>query len=117
MQIGLVYDALHSGNLDVAVGYSTDGRIAAYDLKVLKDDKQFFPPYDASPLATDKLLKEKPQLKPIIEKLEGKISTEQMQELNYQADGKGKEPATVAEDFLKNHDYFENDAKQKGGRN
>ena len=79
MQIGLVYDALHSGNLDVAVGYSTDGRIAAYDLKVLKDDKQFFPPYDASPLATDKLLKEKPQLKPIIEKLEGKISTEQMQ--------------------------------------
>ena len=49
MQIGLVYDALHSGNLDVAVGYSTDGRIAAYDLKVLKDDKQFFPPYDASP--------------------------------------------------------------------
>lgn len=117
MQIGLVYDALHSGNLDVAVGYSTDGRIAAYDLKVLKDDKQFFPPYDASPLATDKLLKEKPQLKPIIEKLEGKISTEQMQELNYQADGKGKEPATVAEDFLKKHDYFENDAKQKGGRN
>lgn len=40
-----------------------------------------------------------------------------MQELNYQADGKGKEPATVAEDFLKKHDYFENDAKQKGGRN
>ena len=65
MQIGLVYDALHSGNLDVAVGYSTDGRIAAYDLKVLKDDKHF-PPYDASPLATDQLLKEKPELKPII---------------------------------------------------
>ena len=101
MQIGLVYDALHSGNLDVAVGYSTDGRIAAYDLKVLKDDKHFFPPYDASPLATDQLLKEKPELKPIIKKLEGKISTEQMQKLNYQADGKGKEPATVAEDFLK----------------
>ncbi|MDO0993612.1 MULTISPECIES: osmoprotectant ABC transporter substrate-binding protein [Staphylococcus] len=119
MQIGLVYDALHSGNLDVAVGYSTDGRIAAYDLKVLKDDKHFFPPYDASPLATDQLLKEKPELKPIIKKLEGKISTEQMQELNYQADGKGKEPATVAEDFLKKHNYFddENDSKQKGVQN
>ena len=39
MQIGLVYDALNSGKLDVAMGYSTDGRIAAYDLKVLKDDK------------------------------------------------------------------------------
>ncbi|WP_085060094.1 osmoprotectant ABC transporter substrate-binding protein [Staphylococcus haemolyticus] len=119
MQIGLVYDALHSGNLDVAVGYSTDGRIAAYDLKVLKDDKHFFPPYDASPLATDQLLKEKPELKLIIKKLEGKISTEQMQELNYQADGKGKEPATVAEDFLKKHNYFddENDSKQKGVQN
>ncbi|PNH23899.1 osmoprotectant ABC transporter substrate-binding protein [Staphylococcus haemolyticus] len=119
MQIGLVYDALHSGNLNVAVGYSTDGRIAAYDLKVLKDDKHFFPPYDASPLATDQLLKEKPELKPIIKKLEGKISTEQMQELNYQADGKGKEPATVAEDFLKKHNYFddENDSKQKGVQN
>lgn len=41
MQIGLVYDALNSEKLDVALGYSTDGRIAAYDLKVLKDDKQF----------------------------------------------------------------------------
>ena len=50
MQIGLVYDALSSGKLDVAVGYSTDGRISAYDLKVLEDDRRFFPPYDASPL-------------------------------------------------------------------
>ena len=42
MQIGLVYDALSSGKLDVAVGYSTDGRISAYDLKVLEDDRRFF---------------------------------------------------------------------------
>ena len=90
MQIGLVYDALNSGKLDVAVGYSTDGRIAAYDLKVLKTTK-FFPPYDASPLATDQLLKEHPELKPIL-KMEGKISTKQMQKLNYQADGKVKSP-------------------------
>ncbi len=113
MQIGLVYDALSSGKLDVAVGYSTDGRISAYDLKVLEDDRRFFPPYDASPLASDQLLKEKPELKPIVKKLEGKISTEQMQELNYQADGKGKEPATVAEDFLKKHHYFEDDDNKK----
>jgi osmoprotectant transport system substrate-binding protein len=48
MQIGLVYDALKNQKLDVALGYTTDGRIAAYDLVVLKDDKNFFPPYDAS---------------------------------------------------------------------
>ncbi|REH78084.1 osmoprotectant ABC transporter substrate-binding protein [Staphylococcus felis] len=107
MQIGLVYDALDSGSLDVAVGYSTDGRIAAYDLVVLDDDHQFFPPYDASPLVTNALLKEHPDLKPIIEKLEGQISTEEMQKLNYQADGQGQEPAIVAQQFLEKHNYFD----------
>ena len=114
MQIGLVYDALNSNNLDVAVGYSTDGRIAAYDLKVLKDDKQFFPPYDASAVATNELLDKHPELKPIINKLDKKISTSEMQKLNYQADGEGQEPAVVAENFLKEHNYFEND--KKGGQ-
>lgn len=113
MQIGLVYDALENGSLDVAVGYSTDGRIEAYNLKVLQDDEHFFPPYDASPLASDKLLKERPELKPIIQKLEGKISTKEMQHLNYQADGEGQEPAIVAQKFLEKHDYFDHD---KGGQ-
>ncbi|HCY8456158.1 TPA: osmoprotectant ABC transporter substrate-binding protein [Staphylococcus aureus] len=112
MQIGLVYDALNSEKLDVALGYSTDGRIAAYDLKVLKDDKQFFPPYAASAVATNELLRQHPELKTTINKLTGKISTPEMQRLNYEADGKGKEPAVVAEEFLKKHHYFD---KQKGG--
>ncbi|WP_213561838.1 osmoprotectant ABC transporter substrate-binding protein [Staphylococcus aureus] len=112
MQIGLVYDALNSEKLDVALGYSTDGRIAAYDLKVLKDDKQFFPPYAASAVATNELLRQHSELKTTINKLTGKISTSEMQRLNYEADGKGKEPAVVAEEFLKKHHYFD---KQKGG--
>lgn len=96
----------------LALGYSTDGRIAAYDLKVLKDDKQFFPPYAASAVATNELLRQHPELKTTINKLTGKISTSEMQRLNYEADGKGKEPAVVAEEFLKKHHYFD---KQKGG--
>ncbi len=107
MQIGLVYDALKNNKLDVALGYTTDGRIAAYDLVVLKDDKNFFPPYDASAVAPNKLLKEHPQIKKSISKLDDKISTEQMQKLNYEADGNGKEPAVVAETFLKKHNYFD----------
>ncbi|WP_436863739.1 osmoprotectant ABC transporter substrate-binding protein [Staphylococcus shinii] len=107
MQIGLVYDALKNNKLDVALGYTTDGRIAAYDLVVLKDDKNFFPPYDASAVAPNKLLKQYPEIKKSISKLNGKISTEQMQKLNYEADGKGKEPAVVAEAFLKKHNYFD----------
>ena len=107
MQIGLVYDALKNNKLDVALGYTTDGRIAAYDLVVLKDDKNFFPPYDASAVAPNKLLNQHPEIKKSISKLDGKISTEQMQKLNYEADGKGKEPAVVAEAFLKKHNYFD----------
>lgn len=107
MQIGLVYDALESGSLDVTLGYTTDGRIAAYNLVILEDDQRFFPPYDAAPLATDELLAEHPEIGDILQKLEGKVSTETMQELNYEADGEGKEPAVVAEEFLEENSYFE----------
>lgn len=112
MQIGLVYDALQAGKMDVVLGYTTDGRISSYDLVVLKDDKQFFPPYDASPLATDKLLEKKPEVKAAIERLIGKVSTEQMQKLNYEADNDLIEPSIVAERFLEEHNYFKDD---KGG--
>ena len=107
MQIGLVYDALKNKSIDAALGYTTDGRIAAYDLVTLEDDRHFFPPYDASPLATNEYLKKNPKAKKSIEKLIGKVSTEKMQKLNYRADGKKEEPAVIAEKFLKKHNYFE----------
>lgn len=109
MQIGLVYDALNTGKMDVVLGYTTDGRIASYDLVVLEDDLHFFPPYDASPLVTEELIKEKPYVDRAMKKLEGKISTEQMQKLNYEADNNLKEPAVVAEEFLKKHNYFDDE--------
>lgn len=107
MQIGLVYDALDTGSLEVALGYTTDGRIAAYDLVVLEDDMQFFPPYDAAPLVTEELMNEYPELEGTMEKLDGIITTDMMQQLNYEADGQGKEPAVVAEEFLEENNYFE----------
>ena len=107
MQIGLVYDALDNGSLEVALGYTSDGRIAAYDLVVLEDDLQFFPPYDAAPLATKELMNEYPELTDTIDKLDGIITTDMMQQLNYEADGEGKEPAVVAEEFLEENNYFE----------
>ncbi|GGI40513.1 osmoprotectant ABC transporter substrate-binding protein [Mammaliicoccus stepanovicii] len=109
MQIGLVYDALHNGKMDVVLGYTTDGRIASYDLVVLKDDLNFFPPYDASPLVNNSLIKEKPYVDKAMTKLQGKISTKQMQKLNYQADNDLKEPAVVAKEFLEKHNYFDNE--------
>ncbi|WP_161877658.1 osmoprotectant ABC transporter substrate-binding protein [Alkalibacterium sp. MB6] len=107
MEIGLVYDAVASGNMDVVLGYSTDGRIASYDLVYLEDDLNFFPPYDASPGATFELIEEYPILDEILLKMEGTIATEMMQELNYVADEYLVEPATVAREFLEQNNYFE----------
>ncbi|WP_406603200.1 osmoprotectant ABC transporter substrate-binding protein [Neobacillus dielmonensis] len=107
MQIGLVYQAAANGKMDVVLAYTTDGRIAAYDLKVLEDDQHFFPPYDTSAVTRNEVLKAHPELKDILQKLAGTISTEKMQELNYEADGEMKEPSIIAKQFLEEHDYFE----------
>ncbi|WP_286057958.1 choline ABC transporter substrate-binding lipoprotein OpuBC [Bacillus mojavensis] len=107
MQIGLVYDAVKSGKMDIVLAYSTDGRIKSYDLKMLKDDKQFFPPYDCSPVVPEQVLKEHPELESIIQKMIGKIDTATMQELNYEVDGNLKEPSVVAKEYLQKHHYFE----------
>lgn len=107
MQIGLVYDAVEAGKMDIVLGYTTDGRIASYDLVILEDDLQFFPPYDCSPIATNEMLENKPEVKKVIEKLLGKITVEQMQKLNYEADNNLLEPVNVAKNFLEKNNYFD----------
>ncbi|CEA03061.1 Glycine betaine/carnitine/choline-binding protein OpuCC precursor [Jeotgalicoccus saudimassiliensis] len=107
MQISLVYEALSTGSLDLALGYTTDGRIPAYDLVVLEDDLQFFPPYDAAPFATHEIIEEYPVIDDALSRLTDTISTETMQNLNYRSDEEGIEPALVAEEFLEEHNYFE----------
>lgn len=115
MQIGLVYDALAAGEMDIILGYSTDGRIASYDLVVLEDDLRLFPPYDASPVATNEVLENYPELEEILLKLEGTISEEQMQKMNYEADNNLKEPQVVAEEFLQDNNYFEDTSVSTNG--
>lgn len=107
MQIGLVYDAVDAGKMDIVLGYSTDGRIASYDLVMLEDDLSFFPPYDAAAIVDDKLLKDTPGLEEAMKKLEGTIDTKKMQELNYEADNNLVEPSVVAKRFLEENNYFE----------
>ncbi|WP_412030960.1 osmoprotectant ABC transporter substrate-binding protein [Bacillus nakamurai] len=107
MQIGLVYDALKSNKMDIVLAYSTDGRIISYGLKMLKDDKQFFPPYDCSPVVPERVLKEHPELKGVINKMIGRIDTKMMQKMNYEVDGHLKEPSVVAKEYLEKYHYFE----------
>ncbi|MCM3177534.1 osmoprotectant ABC transporter substrate-binding protein [Cytobacillus horneckiae] len=106
MQIGLVYQAAASGDMDVVLAYTTDGRIKAFDLKVLEDDHNFFPPYETSAVASNDILEEHPEIDELLERLVGKIDTEMMQELNYEADGEMREPAIIAKDFLEENNYF-----------
>lgn len=116
MQIGLVYNALQANEMDVVLGYSTDGRIKSYDLVVLEDDKQLFPPYDASPVATFEVLEAYPELNEILLKLQNSITDEKMQELNFISDNNLIEPKVVADDFLKENNYFESvDVNEEGG--
>lgn len=107
MQIGLVYDAVAEGDLDVVLGYSTDGRVGSYQLVMLEDDLQFFPPYSASFVASEEIMKQHPEVAQVLARLAGKITTETMQKLNYQADNDLLEPSTVARNFLEKHYYFE----------
>lgn len=107
MQIGLVYDAEHIGKMQVILGYSTDGRIRSYHLHLLKDNRHFFPPYDAAPVASSAILHAYPQLGPTLRLLDNKISLKTMQKLNYKVDDQLLEPSTVAHQFLKAHHYFE----------
>lgn len=107
MDIGLVYTALASGEMDLVLGYSTDGKISSYDLVVLEDDKKLFPPYDCSPVLSKAIVEKYPELETIMMKLVGQISSKDMQELNRQADEDLEMPKIVAENFLKKHKYFE----------
>jgi osmoprotectant transport system permease protein len=98
---GLRYTSLNSKNTDVIDAFSTDGLLKAFDLKVLKDDKNFFPPYFAAPVISNSTLEKYPELEELINKLAGKLDDEKMRELNYKVDKLDEAPAKVAEDFLK----------------
>lgn len=98
---GLRYTALDTNKSDVIDAFSTDGLLKGYDLKVLVDDKNFFPPYFAVPLVRQETLKKYPELKEVLNKLAGKMDDETMRGLNYKVDKLGESPETVANDFLK----------------
>lgn len=106
MNIGLVYQAAASGHMDAVLAYSSDGRIQEFDLKVLEDDLQFFPPYDTSPVIQNEVLEEHPEIGSILDRLSGTISTEKMQELNNKADARLENPGKIAEEFLEENNYF-----------
>ncbi len=100
MDSGLMYRAVADGAVDVINGFATDGRIPAYDLTVLEDDRDFFPSYDAAPLVRRDTLEQFPEIEETLNQLAGRISTERMQALNFEVDERGRRASDVAREFL-----------------
>ncbi len=108
MNSALLYQALKNKKVDAIIGYSTDGRIQAYHLRILKDDKHYFPPYDCAPLVRNATLKRYPQLKSILNKLQDRIDNKTMAKLNFLVDQKHERPENVARTFLKKSGFDTN---------
>ncbi len=100
MEPALMYQAIDQGDVDVIAGYTTEGRIIAFDLVILEDDKDFFPPYDAAPIIRNEVLEEHPELEDVLNSLAGRIDEEKMSELNAEVDLEKREPHDVAREFL-----------------
>lgn len=101
MDIGLKYEAINSDNVDVINAFSTDALLKKYDMKVLVDDKNFFPSYFATTLIREETLKKYPELEPVLNELQGRISDEEMIQMNYLVESEKKDPKDVAVEFLK----------------
>jgi osmoprotectant transport system permease protein len=100
MDLALTYRALASGQVDLIAGDSTAGLIKSLDLIQLEDNRHYFPPYDAVPVARSTTLLRYPQVRKALEGLAGRISAEDMREMNFTADSERVNPDEVARRFL-----------------
>jgi osmoprotectant transport system permease protein len=111
----VMYKAAYEKKLDVISGYSTDGRLKAYDLVTLKDDKVIFPPYYAAPLVRTETLQRHPELLPVLNLLAGRINDSIMTDLNYQVDYKKLLPEQVAQAFLLKNGLYKAPRREQHG--
>lgn len=102
----LRYEALRSGKVNVIDGFSTDSQIRQYNFVELKDNHHLFPVYQGAPLVSATLAKEHPKVVKALNALAGKITEDEMREMNYDVNVKGQAPAVVARNFLVKHDLL-----------
>ena len=102
------YLALTNGETDITDAFSTDGLLKKFNLVMLEDDQNFFPPYFAVPILRSGLLDEYPEIGPVLDELGAVLTNETMIELNYQVDELQEQPRKVAHDFLIDQGLIEN---------
>lgn len=100
MDAGLIYSALAEGEIDIGMGYSTDGRIEALDLATLGDDRAFFPTYNPAAVVRKKTLRRHPEMRRILEDLNAHMTTEEVRRLNAHISMLHHDPRNVARKWL-----------------
>lgn len=100
MQVSLMYEGMKNRELDVIAAYTVDPHIPEYDLKLLEDDRNFFPPYEGSIVAKNELVNEYPEVSEILDSIVGLVSTEEMTGLIREVDINGRSTDEVAKEFL-----------------
>ncbi|MBF4208804.1 glycine betaine ABC transporter substrate-binding protein [Pseudomonas donghuensis] len=103
MDAGLVYTALRNGQVFSGLVYTTDGRLSAFDLKLLEDDKHYFPDYTAAPVVRKAVLDAHPQLASLLKPLAEQLDDETMRQLNAKVDVEHQSPGKVAAEYLRQH--------------
>ena len=101
MDLGLLSRALKEKQVDLIAGNTTDGLIPALDLFVLEDDRHYFPPYEAVPVVRDEAVEKHPEIMTALNDLAGKITDQEMQQLNYAVDGQHRDAKDVVAEFRK----------------
>lgn len=100
MEPKLRYQAIETGNIDLLDAYSTDSEIRQYNLQVLVDDQQLFPPYQGAPLLRKETVDKYPEIETALNKLANRITDDEMREMNYQVNVEGKNVEDVAREYL-----------------
>jgi osmoprotectant transport system permease protein len=100
MDLSLIYRALAQHQVDLIAGDATSGLVSAYDLVMLKDNRRYFPPYDAVPVARSATLLRRPEVRSALEALAGRITVDDMRRLNRAVDAERQDPAAVVRAFL-----------------
>lgn len=103
MDAGLVYTSLKNGQVFAGLVYTTDGRLSAFNLKLLDDDKHYFPDYTAAPVVRKAYLDQHPDLAQLLKPLAELFDDETMRQLNARVDVDHESPSRVAADFLRQH--------------
>ena len=116
MEHGLSYQAIASGRVDLIDTYTTDGMLARTNLRLLEDDRGFFPPYEAAAIVREATLRAHPELDSLLDKLAFRIDDDTMRSLNYRVEVEGGAFSDVARDYLESEGLLETKGEPQARR-